>query len=446
MKTPIVDFVARYAEKGVARFHMPGHKGASFLGCEALDITEVAGADDLHTAEGIILESERNASALFGTAHSFYSTEGSTLCIKAMLALATLGLPKGRRPLILAARNAHKAFLYAVAMLDLDVEWIDLPADSHLCGCQVTAEEIARMLETMPQAPDAVYLTSPDYLGKLADVAGISRVCQANGIPLLVDNAHGAYLQFLSPSMHPIALGATICCDSAHKTLPVLTGGAYLHISKAADATILQAARDRLALFASTSPSYLILQSLDLCNSYLVEGYAEKLACFIDKVERVKRKLADFGFWVEESEPLKLVIRTTRSGYTGESLAEGLRKEGIEVELADTEYLVLMLSPENTDAELERLVDALGKIEQREAIETALVPILREESRMTVREAMLADCETLPTELAEGRICATPTVSCPPAIPIAISGEVITERSVKALLAYGITSVKVVRE
>ena len=113
----------------------------------------------------------------------------------------------------------------------------------------------------------AFYLTSPDYLGGMQDIAALSAVCDAHGVPLLVDNAHGAYLRFLpGGSRHPIDLGAAACCDSGHKTLPVLTGGAYLHLGPKAPVQEESTVRSALALFGSTSPSYLILQSLDACN------------------------------------------------------------------------------------------------------------------------------------------------------------------------------------
>ena len=143
MKTPIFDFVKQYAASEISRFHMPGHKGiSSALGCEPLDITEVNGADVLYSPCGIIAESEKNATSLFETAHTFYSAEGSSLAIKAMLALATEITGSRERPLILAARNAHKAFLYACALLDLDVEWLYPGEESHLCSCILSAEDV----------------------------------------------------------------------------------------------------------------------------------------------------------------------------------------------------------------------------------------------------------------------------------------------------------------
>ena len=125
MTTPVVDFVRQYAQSGTARLHMPGHKGQSLLGCEPWDITEIRGADELYEAEGIIAQSEANATRLFGTAHTYYSTEGSSQCIRAMLCLALQGAPRtGKRPALLAARNAHKALLYAAALLDFDIRWL----------------------------------------------------------------------------------------------------------------------------------------------------------------------------------------------------------------------------------------------------------------------------------------------------------------------------------
>ena len=124
MTTPIADLIRGYQREGMSRFHMPGHKGNGPLGCEFWDITEIMGADSLYEASGVIAESEANASALFGSGAVFYSTEGSSQCIRAMLYLALMNRPKGTPPVIVAARNAHKAFVYAAALLDFEIVWL----------------------------------------------------------------------------------------------------------------------------------------------------------------------------------------------------------------------------------------------------------------------------------------------------------------------------------
>lgn len=444
MTTPIADLVRGYAGSDISRFHMPGHKGRPFLGCEPLDITEIKGADVLGSASGIIAESERNASLLFDTAHSFYSTEGSSLCIKAMLALIKKK-DSGRPTRILAARNVHKAFIYACALLNIEVDWIYPKEFTHLCACKISSDDLERALDSSP-LPSAVYITSPDYLGNVADIAQLSAVCHRHGLPLLVDNAHGAYLAFLDSAQHPIALGADMCCDSAHKTLPVLTGGAYLHISESYGAFSAGEVRNMLSLFASTSPSYLILQSLDLCNAYLSDGYRERLRDFIKKADALKTTLSDLGFPpAPDTEPLKLVFKKSSCGYSGEELAEHLSGFKVEAEFADRDYLVLMLTPELDYRDLERLIKAFSALPMKPVtsepvLELPQAPV----TRLSIREAVFSASETVESRNAVGRICACPTVSCPPAIPIVISGELIDEASVKLLLYYGIENIEVV--
>ena len=282
MKTPICSFIAKYASKNNVRLHMPGHKGIGEV--ESLDITEIDGADSLYEASGIIKESEDNASELFGS-YTLYSAEGSSLALRAMLYLAMLTDKSGERPLILAGRNAHKVFVSAAALLDFDVEWLS-SGDSYL-SCNISPEMLDERLGAMEKKPLAVYITSPDYLGNVADIGGIANVCRKHGVLLLVDNAHGAYLAFTEPSMHPIALGADMCADSAHKTLPCFTGAAYLHIADSMPDSIKARAKTALALFGSTSPSYLILASLDKANAYLAGGYKEKLAKFTEKLDEI---------------------------------------------------------------------------------------------------------------------------------------------------------------
>ena len=436
MITPIFDFVKGYSEGKSVRFHMPGHKGVCQLGCEAFDITEISGADVLYSADGIIDESENNLSSLYGSSHSFYSTEGSTLAIKAMLALVSERVGE-ERPLILAARNVHAAFVRAAALLDLDVRFIYPENGAHLCACLISAEDVEREIRLSDRKPSAVYVTSPDYLGNIQDVAAISAVCKANNIPLLVDNAHGAYLRFLENDIHPISLGAAMCADSAHKTLPVLTGGAYLHVSPNYP-EYAERARGALSLFASTSPSYLTLSSLDLCNKRLSEDYPDKIKAMAKKAGLLKEEIARLGLTVADSEPLKIVINE------GDSLSAHLRDNGIEVEFADSDYTVLMLTPENGDDDFDRLLSALREYKPRNERRTS--PSVKPHNAvMSIRSAVLSPCETISVDDAAGRISASPTVSCPPAVPIVISGEVITAEDVKLFKYYGIKTVSVIK-
>lgn len=450
---PILDFVRRYSESGAVRFHMPGHKGKDFLGFEKFDITEIKGADSLYEADGIIAESEKIASELFGSGATFFSTEGSSQCVRAMLYLALTrhrrsGMPSAdnARPVVVAARNVHKSFVYAAALLDFDVVWLSPETSGSICGCAVPANTLEEVLERLDTPPAAVYVTSPDYLGGVADISALSDICHRRETILLVDGAHGAYLHFLEKPSHPLDLGADICCDSAHKTLPALTGAAYLHISDRLSESLSGEAKAALELFGSTSPSYLTLASLDFCNRYVSEKLPLILPEGVRRVVKAKRTLMENGWRVygqlESGDPLKITL-TAPSGMTGTDIAERLRAHGIECEYADKAYTVLMASPQNDEADFEKLVNALGK-NANAYDEPERLPILTPERAMTIREAMFSPQEMILTAKALGRISGAPTVSCPPAIPITVSGERISADAVRLFEYYGINKVSVI--
>ena len=437
MNTPVADFVQRYAKAGTARLHMPGHKGRCFLGCEPWDITEIHGADALYEAEGILAESEQNAAALFGCQRTCYSTEGSSQCIRAMLYLAVAA--SGSHTVV-AARNVHRAFVSAAALLDLELRWLWPEESRSLCGCPISPAQLEEALGSLPEPPAAVYLTSPDYLGGMAEIPALAQVCHQHGTLLLVDNAHWAYLRFLQPSLHPLDLGADLCCDSAHKTLPVLTGGAYLHLSPTAPAQLAPLAKSALGLFGSTSPSYLTLASLDLCNRYLAEGYPQRLAEAVERLAELRERLTAAGWRVEPSDPLRVTVAAPR-GVTGQELAGQLRRQGAECEYADRDFLVLMATPENTPEELAQAAAALGQC-PGEANPPKL-PLARGERACSIRQAAFAPRETVDAAHSLGRVCGLPTVGCPPAIPIAVSGERITPEALALFAYYGIEQVEV---
>ena len=487
MDTPIYDFVSEYCGRNPARFHMPGHKGVdSCLGVEHLDITEIEGAGNLwdeHACTDIIARSEANASALFGC-HTFYSTEGSSLAIRGMLFLIKKwAFIHGVKPFILAGRNAHKTFVNTAAILGIDVRYLtgkSCEAGDSYMSCNITAEDIKEQLKTCCKAgnckdtdkrvtdkPVAVYITSPDYLGNMLDIEGIARVCHEYGVFLLVDNAHGAYLRFLNKSLHPIDLGADMCCDSAHKTLPVLTGGAYLHVSHNADSFFAENARNAMGMFGSTSPSYLILQSLDLCNRYLSESFKTELEMICGKCAVLKEELENAGYSLVGSEPIKLTIDAASYGYAGYEIADILMKNDIYPEHVDDDFVVFMVSVLTTDEDLKRLKECLKVIPKGSSLgngndpaddaddipkgqDLKKYPESGEEEKcfeqslgnceMAPYEAMLSDSEYIPSADSVGRILAQPIISCPPCVPEYMAGERITS------VPSGCEYVRVVKE
>lgn len=443
MSTPICDFVKNYISSQPHRLHMPGHKGASKLGFEPFDITEIDGADDLFHPQngGIIAESEENASRAFGC-KTLYSAQGSTLCIQAMLYLIKQNdIQNGRKTKILAARNAHKAFINAAALVDIDVEWI-FPNGGTYHSCIITPERLES--EINRTHPTAIYLTSPDYLGNISNVGMLSEICKKHGTIFAVDGAHGAYLKFLSESLHPIDLGADICCSSAHKTLPVVTGGAYLHISDAAPRLFCKRAKCALSLFASSSPPYLILQSLDYMNDK-TDDFSRALSAAVPKISSLKESLVGHGYNLIGDEPLKITAAPKAFGYTGDEIAEILKKDNIYTEFYDKDFIVFMLSPYRID-DAEALTAALLSIPKKERISTPPPSVHIPKKAVSPRDAIFAEFETLAADKCLGRVCVTAAITCPPAIPPIICGEYVDETILKILKYYDIDRLTVMKQ
>ena len=442
MNTPICDFVDKYVKADPVRFHMPGHKGKTFTGAEEKDITEINGADVLSLPVGIIAGSEENAARLFGAKKTLYSTEGCTLAIKQMLYLAVMhAKATNRTPYILAARNAHKAFVSAACEIGFDFSFI--PSGSFIEN-DLTPETLERAIALSPVPPTSVYVTSPDYLGNLLDIRSLKAVCEKHGALLLTDNAHGAYLRFLPEDIHPLSCGADMCSDSAHKTLSALTGAAYLHISNAVYRVIDGFIENARSLFSSTSPSWLTLFSLDKLNAYLSDGYRGRLHKFIRIADAAKTELKDLGYTLSGSEPLKITVFSKSFGYTGTKLCEIIRKANIEPEFCDQDLIVFMLTPENDENELKRLTAALD-VPRRAAL-SSRPPLPKKQVRaLSPREAIFSLCETVALKDAKNRIFSSCALACPPAVPIVIAGEVIDENALNALSYYGVKTVNAVK-
>lgn len=415
---------------------MPGHKGKGKLGCEKYDITEVSGADSLFEADGIIAESEKNLKSIFDTRASFYSTEGSSLCIRAMVYMAKM-FSLGKKK-ILAGRNAHKSFLYATAFCDVDVDWI---YGESLYSCIFKPIELEKALCTGEYF--AVYVTSPDYLGNMCDIKGLSEVCKKYSVILMVDNAHGAYLNFLG--CHPMQNGADMCCDSAHKTLPCLTGSAYLHVSKMAKYPFEQIAKRALSLFASTSPSYLIMASMDLANKTMSDNFCDRVEHVAENVAILRKKIQKVGLETKSDEKFKITVEPKSFGYLGNELAEEMSKQKIECEFCDRDNLVLMFSTNTDESDFKRVTEFFENLSRKERIAEQPPKVCPLQRKMSVRRAMFSQSESVNTKDAIGRVLASPCVSCPPAIPIAVCGEVIDENALENFLYYGTEKIDVVK-
>lgn len=441
MKTPICDFVKIYISANNIRLHMPGHKGKDY----PYDITEIDGADALYTASGIIKESEENASSIFGSYKTFYSTEGSSLCIKAMLHLAKAYKCGNKRGYVIAGRNAHTSFVSASILVGFDIKWIYPKNDKSYLSCEIDASELDKMLSNVNELPFAVFVTSPDYLGNMVDIKEISKVCKKHGVILIVDNAHGAYLKFIDISKHPIDLGADMCCDSAHKTLNVLTGGAYLHISKNAPAYFSEQAKNVMCIYGSTSPSYLILESLDRCNEYLENGYKNKLNFVIEKADEVKKSLRECGYSLIGDEKAKITIDTKAYGYYGKDFAKLLIEKNIIPEFYDSDFMVLMVSSETTKQELDYLHDTLKKIPKKQEIKREAFKYTPLDVVLSPREAYFSEKVLISVDNSLGYIYAGTTVSCPPAVSIAVCGERINQGAIELFKYYGIEKIYITK-
>lgn len=427
-------FAQHYADTDPVRAHMPGHKGRGD-DINRYDITEIYGADSLYEASGIIAESERRTSRIYDC-QTLYSCGGSTLCIQTMM---TLCAEHGRT--VAAVRNCHRAFLSACIMADLDVKWIWPKGD--LLGGGYDTEDIIRVLDE--HHPSTLYITSPDYLGRMAPIEEIARICHDRDVLLAVDSAHGSYLRFVYRDglpLHPMYRGADICCGSAHKTLPVLTGGAYLHMSSRFDR---DHAKQIMSVYGSSSPSYLILRSLDLCTDHMEEQMALGEANIYNTLRTRTQGLRSCGIDTVEGEDGKLTLIGPSIGYTGRELSQALRERHIECEYSDSIYTVLMLTGMN-DEDIARIDAALKDIPRREPYVPVIPRVLPHERAMSLREAFFSPGETIPVSDCAGRICSRAVTVCPPGIAVTVGGEVFLPEDIPLLTDQGIANIDVIAD
>lgn len=444
--TPLKRALDEYIRQDYARLHMPGHKGASispFGELMAYDVTEVEGTDSLFEDNGPLKELEEIFTRLYDTKGTVMSAGGSTLCIQAMLRM--VAKKEGR---ILAGRNIHAAAVNAMALLGLEPVWVypNRKQEERLIG-EISPDEIRSVLEEEKQEGTldslcAIYVTSPDYFGVMSDIRSIAQIAHEYGLPLLVDNAHGAHLHFLKEEYHPMQLGADLCCDSLHKTMPALTGAALLHTS---DAKYCPQMKGAMTVFGSTSPNYLIMLSMDSTAAFLMQDGAERIQQTVTRCEELRQKAREKGFVLpQHCDPMRLTLPLAGTGWDAQNFRKLLRKHKIMEEYLSDSGCVLLFSPFNREEDFKRTGALLDEVLIQNQPFTAF-PIVPSEKVMSLREAFLSPKESVLVEKAEGRIAAQVKITCPPGIPLVMPGERLHKEIIKILKNSGIFVIDVVK-
>ena len=482
----LLERLTEYAGSDAYPFHMPGHKRreipdgipGGFPDPYGIDITEIDGFDNLHHAEGILKDAMDEAAAIYGTDRSWYLVNGSTCGILSAVFATTENGGK-----ILTARNCHKAVYHAICLNRLEAEYL-YPEEITEFGINggIRAEDVRKALEkdAMHCAGNsgdvrgkitkiqAVLITSPTYEGVVSDIRVIADVAHEYGIPLIVDEAHGAHLEYAdqchSFPKSALEYGADIVIQSLHKTLPCFTQTAILHVKgKLVD-------QDRisryLSMFQTSSPSYLFMAGMERCIRYMdgdgrneMIRYEKRLERFMERMEGLQvLEVLDWEICgkyrtVAGWDPSKIVVSTMRAeDFHGEELAETLRRKyHLEMEMTAPEYVIAMTSLMDTEEGFERLGTALLEIdgalrrrtesgrkekaasETPEGLESKLSHPVR---RMLICEAMDADTERTAFQDTVGKVSAEFVYLYPPGIPIIAPGEVFTDAIVEKIMAY----------
>lgn len=436
----LLELLQSYSHSDALAMHMPGHKRNTALapylqalGAD-LDITEIPGFSNLHDPEGALAERMLDASALWGSKRAWWLIGGSTAGLLSAIDAATR--PGDR---VLIARNCHKAVYNACMLCRLDTHYIlpDLYPGHSFAG-PVTPEQVEAALTAHP-GTRLVVLTSPTYEGLISDISAISRIVHGHGAVLLVDEAHGAHLG-ISDSFPAGAVtqGADLVVQSLHKTLPCLTQTAMLHLcSDRVDAKELGF---RLSVYQTSSPSYLLMASIDSCVTLLTEQSKDLSATWKQNIDKFYdalslRHLSTPLAYRPNADPSKLLISTVGTDITGPALAQRLReKYHIETEMSTADTVLAMTGMGDTAADLLRLAEALNAIDCTLSDRVTMPPVTLPlpAAAMPIHEAAKADGAFVPMAQAVGRVAADFLWAYPPGIPLAVPGEVISEE----LLTY----------
>lgn len=441
----LYDKLLQYQSSEMYPFHMPGHKRRKddFANPFFIDITEIEGFDNLHHAEGILKDAQDRAAALYHSEETYFLVNGSTCGI---LAAVSACMTRGGK--ILMARNCHKAAYHAAYLRGLDIEYL-YPEKEDIFGINGGIHEdiVEKALEEF-QDIQAVMITSPTYDGVVSNVEKIAQIVHRKGIPLIVDEAHGAHFGFHEYfPKSSVEMGADLVIHSLHKTLPSLTQTALLHVN--GNRVDRECLRRFLDIYQTSSPSYVFMAGMDSCvcllekrGGELFESLRRNLEVFYKQTESLGCiYLANHGLMgksgIHDFDRSKLVISARNAGFTGNQLANLLRNRyHLELEMAGGSYGLALTSISDTEEGFLRLSEALkeidacleNKIEKNTEKSTLTIEdiVIKNEVWCRIHEALESPGESVLLEKAEGKICREFVYLYPPGIPMLVPGEIIS--------------------
>lgn len=448
MSKSLYDSLIEYSSKDYYPFHMPGHKrrGISCFNPYDIDITEIEGFDNLHDMKGLIKDASLRLAALYGTKESFLLVNGVTGGI-----LAALGAVTAPGDKVLLARNSHRSVYSAAIAAGLKTEYVYPRQLGPLLG-GIDPADVETALEKSPDIK-VVVITSPTYEGFVSDIKAIADITHKHNALLIVDEAHGAHFKFSDHFPESALTYADIVLHGAHKTLPVFTQSAFLHVT--GDMVDTRRLEDYLALYQTSSPSYILMAGMERCISFLENEGPARFTNYADLLTQARETISrckGFELMGEEYKGKaaiydidkgKLVILPAPEVCTGSQLSHTLRESyHIECEMADETHLIAMTSLMDEKEGFDRLAFALNETGKNAEIKNDNICLHgradkeyypRPVTRMTLRDAFTADSEDVKTADALGRISAEFVYRYPPGIPILAPGEEITEAVIDAV-------------
>jgi arginine decarboxylase len=457
-RTPLFDALRRHEERKPVQFHIPGHKSGAgmdpefrdFIGPNALsiDLINIAPLDDLHQPTGVILEAQRLAADAFGADATFFSVQGTSSAIMAMIMSVC-----GNGDKIIVPRNVHKSVLSAIIFAGARPVFLS-PVRDHNLGIDhgITTRSVRRALERHPDAA-AVLVINPTYFGVCANLREIVDLVHEYDIPVLVDEAHGALIHFSDElPISAMQAGADMAATSVHKLGGSMTQSSVLNVR--AGLVNIQRVQTILSLLTTTSTSYPLLASLDAARRQLALRGKELAERTVRLAQRTRDRINEIpglycfgeeilgGEATYDYDPTKLTIHVRRLGITGYEAENWLRDHyRIEVELSDMYNILCLVTPGDDGEALDLLVDALRRLSDEHqnasdireiAVEIPEIPHLS----LTPRDAFFGETEWVPFRESAGRIIAEFIYVYPPGIPILLPGEVISQENIDYIVNH----------